>query len=106
MNTPKCCARIWNDQWLKYRTCSRNAKVDRDGKHYCGMHDPVYQAKAREEREARWQAEMDERARLHRLHSAAPDLLEALEEAVAYPTTGNWYEKAAAAIAKAKGGER
>lgn len=38
-----------------------------------------------------------------RLIAAAPELLEALEDAVAYPTTGNWYTKAAAAIAKAKG---
>lgn len=40
------------------------------------------------------------------LIAAAPDLLEALEEAVACPTTGNWYEKAAAAIVKAKGGNK
>jgi hypothetical protein len=38
-----------------------------------------------------------------RLIAAAPDLLEALKAAVAYPITGNWYEQAEAAIAKAEG---
>ena len=34
---------------------------------------------------------------------AVPDLLEALKSAVAAPVCGNWYEQAAAAIAKAEG---
>lgn len=39
-----------------------------------------------------------------RLAESAPDLLAALKAAVAYPITGNWYEQACAAIAKAEGG--
>ena len=38
-----------------------------------------------------------------RLIAAAPELLDALKAAVAYPITGNWYEMAEAAIAKAEG---
>jgi Asp/Glu/hydantoin racemase len=37
-----------------------------------------------------------------RLIAAAPDLLAALKNAVAFPISGNWYEEAAAAIAKAE----
>jgi hypothetical protein len=37
------------------------------------------------------------------LISAAPELLEALECACAYPLTAAWFEKAQSAIAKAKG---
>jgi hypothetical protein len=36
-----------------------------------------------------------------RLIAAAPDLLDALQQAVSFPITGDWYETAAAAIAKA-----
>jgi hypothetical protein len=38
-----------------------------------------------------------------RLISAAPDLLAALKKAIAHPISGDWYEEAAAAIAKAEG---
>jgi hypothetical protein len=37
-----------------------------------------------------------------RLIAAAPDLLAALKNAVAFPISGNWYEEAAAAISKAE----
>lgn len=39
------------------------------------------------------------------LIAAAPDLLEALQIAMSHPMTGNWYEAARAAIAKATGKE-
>jgi len=34
----QCEAEVWNG-WNKYR-CSKNAKVERNGKHYCTIHDP------------------------------------------------------------------
>jgi hypothetical protein len=46
--------------------------------------------------------ETQEQANAH-LIAAAPDLLEALKSAIASPVCGNWYEQAAAAIAKAEG---
>jgi hypothetical protein len=39
-------------RWSRYSPCGRNASVERDGKHYCKMHDPV----ARREK---WDAKME-----------------------------------------------
>ena len=39
--------------------CARTAKVERNGKHYCGTHDPVSVAEKRAKRDAEWRAEED-----------------------------------------------
>lgn len=39
--------------------CQRKATIEREGKNYCGQHDPVAVAKKRKEREAAWDAEHD-----------------------------------------------
>ena len=39
-----CCAKVVSDSTgfrTFYKPCSKAAKVDRDGKWYCGTHDPV-----------------------------------------------------------------
>ena len=40
--------------------CARTAKVERNGKHYCGIHDPVSVAEKRAKRDAEWRAEEEE----------------------------------------------
>jgi hypothetical protein len=74
----ECCQRIWGD-YCSHK-CSRPAKVEVDGKPYCGIHNPN-----KGPTKAQIQAEIDrnERARVHRLNRAAPDLLEALNDVVA-----------------------
>lgn len=44
----KCCKTVWTAGAMKKerfiwhsRPCSRKAKVERDGRFYCGIHDPV-----------------------------------------------------------------
>lgn len=107
---PRCCARIY----FKHKACSRTGKVDRDGKWYCGTHDPVAIKKAAEDRHARYKAAHEERMREIRLQQAAPDLLEALEGITEYASVflkdhsfgspaHQRFVKACAAIAKAKG---
>jgi uncharacterized Zn finger protein (UPF0148 family) len=47
MKNQRCCAEVWKG-W-RYEPCANNSKVERDGKFYCGVHDPVKVA----ERQAR-----------------------------------------------------
>ena len=81
---PTCCAQVAKDR-TEFRTlygfCSRSAKVVRNGKWYCGQRDPEAMRARALKREEKWKAEWAEEARLHRLHNAAPDLLEALKQA-------------------------
>ena len=55
----KCCAKIWEPGAWRPRQCSKAAKVERDGKFYCGVHDPVRLQAKRDETHARWKAEAD-----------------------------------------------
>lgn len=76
-----CCARVFrNDSpWTKSEPCKKKATVERDGKHYCGIHDPVSRQEKQEARNAKLRKKMDEEMRISRIKSAAPDLLEALQ---------------------------
>lgn len=37
----QCCARVTNETGWHDHQCIRNGKVERDGKWYCGQHDPI-----------------------------------------------------------------
>ena len=50
--TEKCSKRI-HKGWSAY-TCSKNAKVERDGRLYCGTHDPIKVAERRVKQKAKW----------------------------------------------------
>lgn len=50
---------------LGYGRCGNAAKVERDGKHYCGVHDPVSAKGRREKRNAELVAEFDARTKLN-----------------------------------------
>lgn len=45
----QCCVRVHSKLSYRGKPCGKAAKVVRDGKPYCGMHDPV-QVKARREK--------------------------------------------------------
>ncbi|CAB4152699.1 hypothetical protein UFOVP607_27 [uncultured Caudovirales phage] len=38
---PTCCAKIFGSRAFNPSTCGKTAKVEREGNHYCGIHDPV-----------------------------------------------------------------
>lgn len=112
----KCCKRTKLDRWpyLTTGTCGKPAKVEVDGKHYCGVHDPV---RAKERRNKRWaerQQGFERASKIRQLEAAAPDLLAALQEIVqkrlekaSSPAEADGsdgrYARARAAIAKATG---
>ena len=78
---PMCCDRVYdvNAPWsMRFSPCSRRAKVERDGKHYCGVHDPERLKAKREERRVAWQEKWDavhkQRNRQALEHAACLDL--------------------------------
>lgn len=130
MSRVTCCALVWSaGAWRSY-PCQKPAKVERDGKHYCGIHDPVRRAEKQAVRDAEFSARIEskrqarmtadaERAETKRRADAYPALLEALVRLMkwAEPIAGDNRDKVAeaeeiasveqarAAIAKAEGRE-
>ncbi|HWT40991.1 MAG TPA: hypothetical protein VN081_07060 [Dongiaceae bacterium] len=80
----KCCAKIEAKTiWGRERSaCTKNAKVERDGMHYCGFHDPVARKEKQKARDDATRKKVAEEMRVHRIRHAAPDLLEASQEAI------------------------
>lgn len=86
----KCCGTVWPAGAFRSYPCSRNAKVERDGKWYCGTHDPVAvaakQSSKKELREREWleyrakvaKETADRKQKDHRA-DCFPDLLDALK---------------------------
>lgn len=86
---PRCC-------WTKYERgwpsqCAMRSKVERNGKHYCGRHDPVAIEKKRQAQNEKWEAEnvahkeaykkvASERAEMERRANAYPRLVELIRE--------------------------
>jgi hypothetical protein len=117
----RCCGRTYKGFYGS--ACGRNAKVERNGKWYCGMHDPVAIAEKREARnkefDLKWAAERAQEAKKEaeqkekkRRADCFPELLEALKvmTALCRLRYGNLdagvfaeIEKAEASIAKAEG---
>lgn len=59
-----CCCEVWGDgQSFRPRCCARNAIVNRDGRWYCGTHDPVKVAEKNAKRESAWKVKMEEQNR-------------------------------------------
>ena len=77
MKNHDCSVRVYNGTFTGHM-CSRNAKVERDGAWYCGIHDPEYVAKKREYQQAKWEAEWNSK----NVQWARADGLKALGELI------------------------
>jgi hypothetical protein len=55
----ECCAMVYTGGTFRGHVCGRRAKVVRDGKHYCGTHDPERLKAVRDANSAKWQAKRD-----------------------------------------------
>lgn len=105
----KCCGLILS----MYRSypCGKNAKFERGGKHYCGIHDPVTvaekQAKKNAEWKAKWQANIDADAARRRSEALQQHKANCFDELLALLVEsqtsigGDWRQRRDAAIAKA-----
>lgn len=105
----QCCALVYgSDAWRSF-PCSRAGTIEREGKWYCKMHDPV----AKKERDDAKMAEYDtaciKRAAIDKMNRAAPAMHEALKAIVEYeanPDFSLWAKRidaARAALAKDDG---
>ena len=90
MSAHTCDGRAWAQGAMNSHRCRAKAKVERNGKHYCGRHDPVAVEAKRAARNEDWDRQFEERQEALRAARAAeaeqkrradcyPDLLEALE---------------------------
>ena len=57
----KCQEKMYSN-WSWY-DCNKTAKMTHEGKHYCGIHDPVKRKAKREEKSKQWREEWDRKAR-------------------------------------------
>lgn len=118
----KCCGVVFYRGWP--HACTKTPKVDRDGKWYCGFHDPVAINEKQKKKKAKWEQQWakerkdaEDLAKAIKLknHRAAcfPDLLEALKlcqkqlQGLSFKDSQivEALERTQAAIAKAEGGE-
>lgn len=60
----RCCATVYDHSmnFPRPKQCKRNAMVERDGKPYCGTHDPVSKQSRDEARSAQWKKESEARS--------------------------------------------
>ena len=107
-DTPKCCGKVLGTFGIYI--CSKSGKFTRDGKHYCGMHDPVRIAEKNAERAAKWKAESEQNRLAHearkeqvRRAECFPDLLDALKMCWDLGIDNTCVPKVRAAIKKATG---
>jgi hypothetical protein len=108
-----CCGQIPKESgWLRtWKDCGKTANAERDGKWYCGIHDPVRRKEKNDATYARWREESHARIKAERIRDAAPDLLAALQKSIGIisamglpdEVTDNVLSEAHSAIAKAMG---
>lgn len=106
-DTATCCAKVpkGSDGWrTSYKPCTRQGKVERYGKWYCGQHDPQAREDRYQKKRDQWKVEAAEQERQRRIAEAAPNLLALLIESRTY-IGGDWRERRDAAIVKATEGQ-
>ena len=89
--------------WLSsYGPCGRTAKHERDGKWFCGMHDPVAIKAKRDARLAEWNDKRSVERRRECVRAHAEEMLALLREVAAAPHL-KWLERRDALLAKLEG---
>lgn len=104
--TRTCCEqiRIPGNKWRsRCKPCTHKAKVERDGKWYCGQHDPVAKKEKQDAKYAKWQAENVVRAARWRLERAAPEMLALLKEANQARVSDDWWDRRDALLLRVEG---
>lgn len=58
---PKCCGQVSPPGSYRSYNCGKNASLEHDGKHYCKLHHPPTVWAKRDARNAKWDAEWEEK---------------------------------------------
>jgi uncharacterized Zn finger protein (UPF0148 family) len=59
---PRCCASVPSSKWRSSQ-CSKTGKIEREGKYYCAIHDPVAVKAKNEKWHADWKLKHDAQRR-------------------------------------------
>lgn len=104
--TRTCCEqiRIPGNKWRsRCKPCTHKAKVERDGKWYCGQHDPVARKEKQDAKYAKRRAENVVRDARWRLERAALEMLSLLVESKS-DIGGDWRDRRDALLLKVRPG--
>lgn len=88
---PTCCKVISYNGWPQGK-CGKPSKIEYEGRHYCGIHNPIAKAEKNAIKNAAWKAEREAndaaqakalaaRKELERRAACFPELLKALQQA-------------------------
>lgn len=90
----QCCKERHVGRWARRQRCTRKGSVERDGKLYCKIHDPVLVEEKRNKRnaeyQAKWDKEAEEREYVHLAVKHCKKLgltIEDLKKEITYETT-------------------
>lgn len=70
---PKCCGQVCPPGSYRSYNCGKNASLGHDGKHYCKLHHPPTVWAKRDARNAKWDAEWEEKKKKAAEASTAAD---------------------------------
>lgn len=70
---PKCCGQVCPPGSYRSYNCGKNASLEHDGKHYCKLHHPPTVWAKRDARNAKWDAEWEEKKKKAAEASTAAD---------------------------------
>lgn len=91
----RCCKRVYSGGRADFagHQCTRNAKVEREGKHYCSLHDPIAVKAKHESQVAKWRKEDEEKRAKWNREAAMPDVLKFAQRILAeLPTNRDWLD--------------
>ena len=76
-----CCDQVWvqTGRWGHRSPCGKTAKFERDGKWYCGIHDPEKRKARSAAWDAKYEAEREASRKKRQREEAAMELLELCE---------------------------
>lgn len=97
-----CSNTKWRGFGMSQTRCKNSAKVVRDGKPFCGVHDPQRIQEQRDVRTAIFWEQAERRSAVRRIEAAGPQMLALLKESQT-SIGGDWRERRDAIIAKAEG---
>lgn len=67
----RCEEKVWDSSsWHSYQ-CTRNAKVERDGKHYCTIHDPIRIKEKQDKKHKKWKEKFEKESKDHEYQYSA-----------------------------------
>ena len=72
----RCCERVQSN--FNFYQCSNRASVMRDGKHYCGRHDPVAVAERKKKQFAKWDTKNNAVNEIYRRRAACVNACEGI----------------------------